>query len=155
MSCKARTRKSYLSKAKARVMISMLFNSQLVRAFETGVPKRALLSVWVGQCVTQLLTCLLTNSPPSVLPSYLVLKLLPYGKSPTGCFLVFFPTPIPLCFRAPLSLASSLHGRLTGLSHVVYLTRTSLVVHWLRLCTSNAGGMGMIPCHGTKIPHSI
>ena len=26
---------------------------------------------------------------------------------------MFFPTPIPLCFRAPLSLASFLHGRVT------------------------------------------
>ena len=57
MNYKARTRNSYLSKAKAQVMISMLFNNQLVRAFETGVPKRTLLGVWVGDCVTQLLSC--------------------------------------------------------------------------------------------------
>ena len=30
---------------------------------------------------------------------------------------------------------------------------TSLVVQWLRLHTSNAGGMGLIPGGGTKIPH--
>ena len=29
---------------------------------------------------------------------------------------------------------------------------TSLVVQWLRLCTSNAGGMGSIPGQETKIP---
>ena len=29
---------------------------------------------------------------------------------------------------------------------------TSLVVQWLRLCPSNAGGMGLIPGWGTRIP---
>ena len=31
--------------------------------------------------------------------------------------------------------------------------RTSLVVQWLRLCPSNAEGMGSIPGRGTKIPN--
>ena len=31
---------------------------------------------------------------------------------------------------------------------------TSLVVHLLRFCTSTAGGMGLIPGQGTKIPHA-
>ena len=31
---------------------------------------------------------------------------------------------------------------------------TSLVVHWLRLHTSTAGGTGSIPVQGTKIPHA-
>ena len=31
---------------------------------------------------------------------------------------------------------------------------TSLAVQWLRLCTSTAGGMGLIPGQGTKIPHA-
>ena len=31
---------------------------------------------------------------------------------------------------------------------------TSLAVQWLRLCISNAGGMGSIPGQGTKIPNS-
>ena len=31
---------------------------------------------------------------------------------------------------------------------------TSLVVQWLRLCASNAGGMDSIPGWGTKIPHT-
>ena len=30
---------------------------------------------------------------------------------------------------------------------------TSQVVQWLRLCASNAGGMGLIPGQGTKILH--
>ena len=30
---------------------------------------------------------------------------------------------------------------------------TSLVVQWLRCHTSTAGGMGLIPGWGTKIPH--
>ena len=29
-----------------------------------------------------------------------------------------------------------------------------LVVQWFRLCASNAGGMGLIPGWGTKIPHA-
>ena len=32
--------------------------------------------------------------------------------------------------------------------------RTSLAVQWLRLHTSNAGGAGLIPGRGTKIPHA-
>ena len=35
-----------------------------------------------------------------------------------------------------------------------YKTRDFLVVQWLGLCTSNAGGEGLIPGRGTKIPHS-
>ena len=30
---------------------------------------------------------------------------------------------------------------------------TSLVVQWLRLCASTAGGVGSIPGRGTKTPH--
>ena len=32
---------------------------------------------------------------------------------------------------------------------------TSLVVQWLRFHASNAGGMGLIPDWGTKIPHAM
>ena len=32
--------------------------------------------------------------------------------------------------------------------------RTSLVVQWLRLSTSTAGGTGLVLCQGTKIPHA-
>ena len=32
---------------------------------------------------------------------------------------------------------------------------TSLVVQWLRLCTSKARGAGSIPVWGTKIPQAI
>ena len=32
---------------------------------------------------------------------------------------------------------------------------TSLVVQWLRLCTSTAGAAGSIPRQGTKILHSV
>ena len=39
-------------------------------------------------------------------------------------------------------------------SHLKSHPRTSLVVQWLRLCTSIAGGMGLMPDWGTKIPHS-
>ena len=29
---------------------------------------------------------------------------------------------------------------------------TSLVVQWLRLCTPNAGGLGLIPVQGNRFP---
>ena len=32
---------------------------------------------------------------------------------------------------------------------------TSLVVQWLKLCTSSAGGEVLIPGQGTKIPHAM
>ena len=32
---------------------------------------------------------------------------------------------------------------------------TSLLVHWLRLHTSNGGELGLIPDGGTKIPHAM
>ena len=31
---------------------------------------------------------------------------------------------------------------------------TSLVAHWLRLCASNAGTLGLIPGWGMEIPHA-
>ena len=34
------------------------------------------------------------------------------------------------------------------------LIGTSPVVRWLRLCASNAGGVGSIPGQGTKTPHA-
>ena len=34
-------------------------------------------------------------------------------------------------------------------------TGTSLVVQWLRLCTSNARVMGSVPGCGTKMPHAV
>ena len=32
---------------------------------------------------------------------------------------------------------------------------TSLAVQWLRVHASTAGGMGLIPGQGTKIPHAV
>ena len=32
---------------------------------------------------------------------------------------------------------------------------TSLVVQWLRLCASNAGGAGLIPGQGSRIPYAV
>ena len=43
-------------------------------------------------------------------------------------------------------------------SQMVALTGTSLVSQWLRLCAfsaSTAGGEGLIPDLGTKIPHTL
>lgn len=41
-----------------------------------------------------------------------------------------------------------------GKMHQVFLliAGTSLVVRWLRLCTSNAGALGLIPRQGTTSP---
>ena len=43
--------------------------------------------------------------------------------------------------------------------NVTYLTSdvdgTSLVIQWVRLYASTAGGMGLIPGWGTKIPHAM
>ena len=36
----------------------------------------------------------------------------------------------------------------------LYISRTSLVVKWLRLCASNARDTGSTPGQGTKIPHA-
>ena len=33
------------------------------------------------------------------------------------------------------------------------MTGTSLVVQWLRLCGSTAGGVGLIPGWGSQMPH--
>ena len=34
------------------------------------------------------------------------------------------------------------------------MTGTSLAVQWLTLCPAHAGGAGLIPGQGTKIPHT-
>ena len=34
-------------------------------------------------------------------------------------------------------------------------TGTPLVVQWVRICTSAAGGHMLIPGQGTKIPHAV
>ena len=44
-----------------------------------------------------------------------------------------------------LSISLPIKARILG---------TSLVVQWLRLCTSNAGDAALIPGWGTKIPHA-
>ena len=41
-----------------------------------------------------------------------------------------------------------------GINLTKYIQGTSLVVQWLRLCASIAGGMGLIPGWGTKILHA-
>ena len=38
---------------------------------------------------------------------------------------------------------------------ILYIILISLAVQWLRLCTSTAGGMGLIPSLGTKISHAM
>ena len=40
------------------------------------------------------------------------------------------------------------------LLHLTLRLGTPLAVQWLRLCASSAGGAGLIPVQGTKIPHA-
>ena len=51
--------------------------------------------------------------------------------------------------------SSCIYMRRARIKKQVYdmLKETSLVVQWLRLCASNAGGTGLIPGRGTKIPY--
>ena len=42
-----------------------------------------------------------------------------------------------------------------GVQEATMFSGTSLVAQWLRLCISNAGGMGSIPGRGTKIPYTL
>ena len=43
----------------------------------------------------------------------------------------------------------------TGTLYNQWIPRTSLVIQWLKICDSNARGMGLIPSHGTRfhMPH--
>ena len=50
-----------------------------------------------------------------------------------------------------LVVASSQRTQNSGLK---YPARTSLVVQWLRLYTSNSGQQGSIPSQGTELPHA-
>ena len=69
-------------------------------------------------------------------------------------------------------MQNHLVGRITGLFFFFFLfytnvfctfffvikksySGTSLVVRWLRLCTSTAKGTGSIPGQGTEIPHAV
>ena len=47
-----------------------------------------------------------------------------------------------------------MEGRRLNIQEKVELG-TSLVVQWLRLHASNAGGTGSVPGKGTKIPHVV
>ena len=92
-------------------------------------------------------------------PSSLPALSLPGLKSPS--FLTWDPqrqqlvTGLPLCTGLPLYWSPSIkfpHCCFYKLSKNLK-TGTSLVVQWLRLHASTAGGMGSIPGWRTKIPH--
>ena len=53
---------------------------------------------------------------------------------------------------AGIKYQSSLRGRV---NEKVLDLGSSLVVQWLGLCPSTAGGTGSIPGQGTKIPHAL
>ena len=55
---------------------------------------------------------------------------------------------------SPASLCTGRRNSLPLCLHLKYIHRTSLAVQWLRLHAANAGGVGLIPGWGTKIPHA-
>ena len=58
--------------------------------------------------------------------------------------------------RGPVSNTDSHEERILSLLFFLRDSlRASLVVQWLRLCTSSAGYAGLIPGQGTKIPHVV
>ena len=64
------------------------------------------------------------------------------------------PRPQMPCIKALGVLRiSKLYPTLSGC--LKSLLETSLLVQWLRLCTSTAGDTGSIPSPGTKIPHAM
>ena len=73
-----------------------------------------------------------------------------------------FLTPPLGCLKGTLNSLCSKQGISQYLPPRTYfislpsesLPRDVLVVQWLRLCTSNAGGVGSIPSWGTEIPYA-
>ena len=57
------------------------------------------------------------------------------------------------CLPPAILLGSAVSTHVENSSLKIVKTETSLAAHWLRLCTSNAGGVGLIPGWGTKMPH--
>ena len=56
--------------------------------------------------------------------------------------------------HAFLSVSQAVVMRNSWSFHIRKTHRTSLEVQWLKLNASMAGGMGLIPAQGTKIPHA-
>ena len=54
--------------------------------------------------------------------------------------------------RRPIFQRQELRPREVKTLTLNHIAGTSLVVQWLRLYTSTAGGKGLIPSRGTKIP---
>ena len=85
----------------------------------------------------------------------------PMSPALAGRFLTTGP-PGKSQFNFHLSLGGQLHpespdhSENASTSQTVFKTRlrTSLVVQWLRLCTSNTEGVDWTPDGGTKIPHA-
>ena len=66
--------------------------------------------------------------------------------------------PLPACVSRPPNSCPGYHlpspegrGVVTYQSGFKCIVRTSLVVQWLALCVSTAGGSGLIPRQGTRI----
>ena len=74
------------------------------------------------------------------------------------------PGPVPSVEQSSISYSphtsqrspKRLLSRCARFQHLKKLFQgTSLAVQWLRLRTSTAGGTGLIPGRGTKIPHAV
>ena len=68
--------------------------------------------------------------------------------------------PTPILISTEISVSKFPMSKLLTLwiwfdPSIKVIPGTSPVVQWLRLCASNAGGMGSIPGGGTKIPHAV
>ena len=70
----------------------------------------------------------------------------------------YHPLYFPFCIIFKLLLLSTFNKNLNQQQWRTKALRwnieTSLVVQWLRLCTSTAGSMGLIPCWKTKTPQA-
>ena len=67
------------------------------------------------------------------------------------------PTREPKCHKTRPNTAKSIsqYLRKKKKTYIKNEYRTSRVVQWLRLWAFNAGGKGLIPGWGTKVPHAV
>ena len=70
-------------------------------------------------------------------------------------FLKFLLSLQSLCLKNDKCSTFHLFSIFLTLSQKDSVLKTSLMVQWLRFCTTNAGGIGSISNLGTKIPHAM
>lgn len=74
-------------------------------------------------------------------------------NSDSGIFYCIFIPLFCYCSKNTIKLATILGGTF-NLFCLKKKLGTSLVIHWLRLHASKAGGAGSIPDQGTEVPHA-